>query len=180
MSSYAASILHRFDIIRLRTLPFPLQNPTVQSVLPRRSQLSISRTLTPSLSPIPNITAVGEAGSVFAQYWYEGEVHCCCCARHSLPSDAAIVPPLPPHQASSSSTARPPTATKLSLRHPMEVRASGLAIRCAAPAAKAPISAPVCRWRPSSTGSAASSTLTAMQLGELAPSSSSSSSMCVS
>jgi len=48
------------------------QNPTVQSVYPLPMTLNILRTLQPSLTPIPNVTGFGAAGSIYAQLWYAG------------------------------------------------------------------------------------------------------------
>ena len=49
------------------------QNPLLQSLWPLSSKLTISRQIDPSLSPIPDVTAVGKNGTLFAQLWYDGE-----------------------------------------------------------------------------------------------------------
>ncbi|KAF9063699.1 hypothetical protein BDP27DRAFT_1393878 [Rhodocollybia butyracea] len=55
-----------------------VNNPTLQSLYPLSSTLNIIRTLNPSLSPIPNVTSFGSAGSLFAQLFYEGEEQFYC------------------------------------------------------------------------------------------------------
>ncbi|KAJ7671003.1 ABC transporter [Mycena rosella] len=47
-------------------------NPTLQALFPLNSNLNIIRTLQPNLSPLPNTTSFGTAGSVFAQLFYAG------------------------------------------------------------------------------------------------------------
>ncbi|KAF8638787.1 hypothetical protein AX17_001846 [Amanita inopinata Kibby_2008] len=49
-----------------------VENPTLQAVYPLDSTLNIFRTLQPSLTPIPNITGFGDAGTVYAQLFYAG------------------------------------------------------------------------------------------------------------
>lgn len=49
-----------------------VNNPTLQAIYPRSSTLNIMRSLQPSLTPIPNATAFGPAGSVIAQLFYDG------------------------------------------------------------------------------------------------------------
>jgi len=49
-----------------------LQNPTLQAIYPLASTLNIIRTLQPGLTPIPNTTTFGSAGSVYAQLFYAG------------------------------------------------------------------------------------------------------------
>ncbi|KAG5643567.1 hypothetical protein DXG03_000662 [Asterophora parasitica] len=49
-----------------------IQNPTLQAIYPLDSTLNIIRTLQPSLTPIPNTTAYGSAGNVYAQLFYAG------------------------------------------------------------------------------------------------------------
>lgn len=44
----------------------------LQDLYPLSSTLNIMRTLSPSLTPIPNTTAFGSAGSVYAQLFYAG------------------------------------------------------------------------------------------------------------
>ncbi|CAE6436752.1 unnamed protein product [Rhizoctonia solani] len=47
-------------------------NPTLQALFPLSANLNILRTLDPSLSPSPNLTSFGTAGSAFAQVFYDG------------------------------------------------------------------------------------------------------------
>ncbi|KAJ7491144.1 hypothetical protein FB451DRAFT_1222203 [Mycena latifolia] len=47
-------------------------NPTLQALFPLNSNLNIMRTLQPALSPLPNTTSFGAAGTVFAQLFYAG------------------------------------------------------------------------------------------------------------
>ncbi|CUA70561.1 putative ATP-dependent permease [Rhizoctonia solani] len=47
-------------------------NPTLQALFPLSANLNILRTLDPSLSPTPNTTSFGSAGSAFAQLFYDG------------------------------------------------------------------------------------------------------------
>ncbi|KAL5636267.1 hypothetical protein ACGC1H_004924 [Rhizoctonia solani] len=47
-------------------------NPTLQALFPLSANLNILRTLDPSLSPSPNVTSFGAAGSAFAQLFYDG------------------------------------------------------------------------------------------------------------
>ncbi|KAG6831214.1 hypothetical protein H0H92_012011 [Tricholoma furcatifolium] len=49
-----------------------VDNPTLQAIYPLTSTLNIIRTLQPSLSPIPNTTSYGVAGTVYAQLFYAG------------------------------------------------------------------------------------------------------------
>ncbi|KAF8881935.1 hypothetical protein CPB84DRAFT_1791330 [Gymnopilus junonius] len=49
-----------------------VNNPTLQALYPLSSTLNIQRTLQPSLSPIPNATSFGGAGTAFAQLFYDG------------------------------------------------------------------------------------------------------------
>ncbi|KAG5636134.1 hypothetical protein H0H81_009016 [Sphagnurus paluster] len=49
-----------------------VKNPTLQAVYPLDSTLNIIRTLQPSLTPLPNTTAFGAAGTVYAQLFYAG------------------------------------------------------------------------------------------------------------
>ncbi|KAJ3849055.1 hypothetical protein EV368DRAFT_48052 [Lentinula lateritia] len=55
-----------------------VDNPTLQALYPLSSTLNIIRTLNPSLSPLPNITSFGSAGSLYAQLFYEGEEQFYC------------------------------------------------------------------------------------------------------
>jgi hypothetical protein len=48
------------------------QNPTLQNLYPFSTNLNILRTLQPGLTPIPNTTAFGTAGSGYAQLFYDG------------------------------------------------------------------------------------------------------------
>ncbi|KAJ7253386.1 hypothetical protein B0H12DRAFT_1233691 [Mycena haematopus] len=47
-------------------------NPTLEVLFPLSANLNIIRTLTPDLSPLPNTTSFGSAGTVFAQLFYAG------------------------------------------------------------------------------------------------------------
>ncbi|GAB1517059.1 hypothetical protein RhiTH_000102 [Rhizoctonia solani] len=47
-------------------------NPTLQALFPLSANLNILRTLDPTLSPSPNVTSFGTAGSAFAQVFYDG------------------------------------------------------------------------------------------------------------
>ncbi|GBE82781.1 Probable ATP-dependent [Sparassis crispa] len=47
-------------------------NPTLQSIYPLSSTLNILRTLNPTLTPLPNVTGFGSAGSIYAQLFYDG------------------------------------------------------------------------------------------------------------
>lgn len=49
-----------------------LQNPTLQAIYPLSATLNILRTLQPSLTPIPNITAFGAQNSIYGQIFYAG------------------------------------------------------------------------------------------------------------
>ncbi|KAJ3510206.1 hypothetical protein NLJ89_g4811 [Agrocybe chaxingu] len=49
-----------------------VDNPTLRALYPLSSTLNIQRTLQPALSPIPNATSFGSAGSAFAQLFYDG------------------------------------------------------------------------------------------------------------
>ncbi|KAJ7090414.1 hypothetical protein B0H15DRAFT_939000 [Mycena belliarum] len=49
-----------------------VQNPTLQALFPLNSNLNIVRTLQPGLSPLPNTTSFGSAGTVVAQLFYSG------------------------------------------------------------------------------------------------------------
>ncbi|KAJ4475603.1 hypothetical protein J3R30DRAFT_3294740 [Lentinula aciculospora] len=55
-----------------------VNNPTLQALYPLSSTLNIIRTLNPSLSPLPNVTSFGSAGSLYAQLFYEGEEQFYC------------------------------------------------------------------------------------------------------
>ncbi|KAJ3994693.1 hypothetical protein F5050DRAFT_432283 [Lentinula boryana] len=55
-----------------------VDNPTLQALYPLSSTLNIIRTLDPSLSPLPNVTSFGSAGSLYAQLFYEGEEQFYC------------------------------------------------------------------------------------------------------
>ncbi|KAJ7684484.1 hypothetical protein DFH06DRAFT_1073176 [Mycena polygramma] len=55
-------------------------NPTLQSLFPGSSSLNIIRTLQPGLSPLPNTTSFGAAGTVFAQLFYDGVEQFSCLA----------------------------------------------------------------------------------------------------
>ncbi|KAJ3891331.1 hypothetical protein GG344DRAFT_77017 [Lentinula edodes] len=55
-----------------------VDNPTLQALYPLSSTLNIIRTLNPSLSPLPNVTSFGSAGSLYAQLFYEGEEQFYC------------------------------------------------------------------------------------------------------
>lgn len=58
------------------------KNPTLQALFPLSSNLNILRTLNPSLTPVPNVTGFGSAGSVYAQLFYAG-VEQFYCSAHS-------------------------------------------------------------------------------------------------
>ncbi|KAM5542745.1 hypothetical protein V8D89_003706 [Ganoderma adspersum] len=49
-----------------------VQNPTLQSLFPGSSTLTILRNLNASFTPLPNTTAFGSSGSVYAQLFYDG------------------------------------------------------------------------------------------------------------
>ncbi|KAG9125549.1 hypothetical protein FRC07_007159 [Ceratobasidium sp. 392] len=55
-------------------------NPTLQAVFPLQANLNILRTLDPALTPSPNITSFGSAGSAFAQLFYDGVEQFYCSA----------------------------------------------------------------------------------------------------
>ncbi|KAF8191529.1 ABC transporter [Mycena galopus ATCC 62051] len=55
-------------------------NPTLEVLFPLSSNLNIIRTLTPDLSPLPNTTSFGSAGTVFAQLFYAGVEQFYCLA----------------------------------------------------------------------------------------------------
>ncbi|KAH9842509.1 ABC transporter [Rhodofomes roseus] len=57
-----------------------VNNPTLQALFPLSSNLNILRTLNPSLTPVPNITGFGPAGSVYAQLFYAGVEQFYCSA----------------------------------------------------------------------------------------------------
>ncbi|KZT03476.1 ABC transporter [Laetiporus sulphureus 93-53] len=49
-----------------------VDNPTLQAIYPLSSTINILRTLNPSLTPVPNVTGFGSAGSIYAQLFYAG------------------------------------------------------------------------------------------------------------
>ncbi|KAI5120150.1 hypothetical protein M0805_003637 [Coniferiporia weirii] len=55
-------------------------NPTLQALFPAQANLNILRTLQPALTPLPNVTGFGDAGSVYAQLWYDGVEQFYCSA----------------------------------------------------------------------------------------------------
>ncbi|KAJ6546878.1 hypothetical protein B0H19DRAFT_1211643 [Mycena capillaripes] len=55
-------------------------NPTIQGLFPLSTNLNIIRTLQPGLSPLPNTTSFGSAGTVFAQLFYAGVEQFYCLA----------------------------------------------------------------------------------------------------
>ncbi|KAJ7118876.1 hypothetical protein C8R44DRAFT_789504 [Mycena epipterygia] len=55
-------------------------NPTLQVLFPLNSNLNIIRTLQPGLSPLPNTTSFGDAGTVVAQLFYAGVEQFYCLA----------------------------------------------------------------------------------------------------
>ncbi|KAG8720659.1 hypothetical protein FRC09_009177 [Ceratobasidium sp. 395] len=55
-------------------------NPTLQALFPLQANLNILRTLDPALTPSPNITSFGSAGSAFAQVFYDGVEQFYCSA----------------------------------------------------------------------------------------------------
>ncbi|KAJ7603493.1 hypothetical protein FB45DRAFT_960377 [Roridomyces roridus] len=55
-------------------------NPTLQAVFPLDTHLNIVRTLQPDLSPLPNRTSFGAAGTVFASLFYAGVEQFYCLA----------------------------------------------------------------------------------------------------
>ncbi|PIL30681.1 ATP-binding cassette transporter [Ganoderma sinense ZZ0214-1] len=57
-----------------------VQNPTLQSVFPGSSSLTILRNLNGSFTPLPNTTAFGLSGSVYAQLFYDGVEQFYCSA----------------------------------------------------------------------------------------------------
>ncbi|KAF8655801.1 hypothetical protein AX16_002887 [Volvariella volvacea WC 439] len=57
-----------------------VNNPTLRAIYPLESTLNILRTLQPSLTPLPNTTAFGSEGSVYAQLFYAGEEQFYCSA----------------------------------------------------------------------------------------------------
>ncbi|KAI0333180.1 hypothetical protein GY45DRAFT_1320127 [Cubamyces sp. BRFM 1775] len=57
-----------------------VQNPTLQAIFPGQSTLTILRTLNASFTPLPNTTAFGSSGSVYAQLFYEGVEQFYCTA----------------------------------------------------------------------------------------------------
>ncbi|KAJ6620338.1 ABC transporter [Mycena sp. CBHHK59/15] len=57
-----------------------VQNPTLQAIFPLDSNLNIIRTLQPALSPLPNTTSFGSAGTLFAQLFYNGVEQFYCLA----------------------------------------------------------------------------------------------------
>ncbi|KAG9091130.1 hypothetical protein FRC06_000699 [Ceratobasidium sp. 370] len=56
------------------------QNPTLQALFPLQANLNILRTLDPALTPSPNVTSFGSAGSAFAQLLYDGVEQFYCSA----------------------------------------------------------------------------------------------------
>ncbi|KAI0713620.1 ABC transporter [Earliella scabrosa] len=57
-----------------------VQNPTLQTLFPGSSTLTILRTLNAPLTPLPNTTAFGTSGSVYAQLFYDGVEQFYCAA----------------------------------------------------------------------------------------------------
>ncbi|KAG8737551.1 hypothetical protein FRC10_008064 [Ceratobasidium sp. 414] len=55
-------------------------NPTLQALFPLQANLNILRTLDPALTPSPNVTSFGSAGSAFAQLIYDGVEQFYCSA----------------------------------------------------------------------------------------------------
>lgn len=58
-----------------------VQNPTLQAIFPAQANLNILRTLQPGLTPLPNVTGFGSAGSVYAQLFYAGVEQFYCTAN---------------------------------------------------------------------------------------------------
>ncbi|QRW00883.1 ATP-dependent permease [Ceratobasidium sp. AG-Ba] len=55
-------------------------NPTLQAIFPLQANLNILRTLDPTLTPSPNLTSFGSAGSALAQLIYDGVEQFYCSA----------------------------------------------------------------------------------------------------
>ncbi|KAH9022606.1 hypothetical protein EDB84DRAFT_1589511 [Lactarius hengduanensis] len=55
-------------------------NPTIQTLFPLSSTLTILRTLNTSLTPQPNATSFGTSGSAYVQLWYDGVEQFYCAA----------------------------------------------------------------------------------------------------
>ncbi|KAH9023839.1 ABC-2 type transporter-domain-containing protein [Lactarius pseudohatsudake] len=55
-------------------------NPTIQTLFPLSSTLTILRTLNTSLTPQPNATSFGASGSAYVQLWYDGVEQFYCAA----------------------------------------------------------------------------------------------------
>ncbi|KAL5533512.1 hypothetical protein ACEPAF_5288 [Sanghuangporus sanghuang] len=55
-------------------------NPTLQAIFSGQTNLNILRTLQPELTPLPNVTGFGSAGSAYAQLWYDGVEQFYCTA----------------------------------------------------------------------------------------------------
>ncbi|KAK2460677.1 hypothetical protein APHAL10511_007147 [Amanita phalloides] len=47
-------------------------NPTLQAIYPFDSTLNVVRTLQPQLTPLPNVTGFGAAGTIYSQLFYNG------------------------------------------------------------------------------------------------------------
>lgn len=67
-----------FNRLHRSILTYDSQNPTLQALYPLSSTLNIIRTINPSLSPLPNVTSFGSAGSLYAQLFYDGEEQFYC------------------------------------------------------------------------------------------------------
>ncbi|KAI0373206.1 hypothetical protein BV20DRAFT_963012 [Pilatotrama ljubarskyi] len=57
-----------------------VKNPTLQTIFPGQSTLTVSRTLNASFTPLPNVTAFGPSGSVYAQLFFNGVEQFYCTA----------------------------------------------------------------------------------------------------
>ncbi|KAF7796484.1 hypothetical protein EIP86_007661 [Pleurotus ostreatoroseus] len=57
-----------------------VNNPTLQALYPLRSTLNILRVLNDTYTPIPNTTAFGSSGSIYAQLFYDGVEQFYCVA----------------------------------------------------------------------------------------------------
>lgn len=82
MGHAARAALYTPFIARLpvRSLTHALQNPTFQVIYPGPSTITITRNLNDSFTPIPNTTAFGPSGSVYAQLFYLGVEQFYCTA----------------------------------------------------------------------------------------------------
>ncbi len=76
----SCSVIVRLPPLSRSDSPNVAQNPTIQSLFPLSSRLTILRTLNTSLTPQPNSTSFAHSGSAYTQWWYDGIEQLYCAA----------------------------------------------------------------------------------------------------